>query len=398
MSSPAARPPAAGRADPAAAPLILLLSAAHPPDDMRVVRKEGAALAAAGWRVLHLCPGPGGPLPPVAGVAIETVAARGRLARLPLLYRRAMALRPAAVHASEPDAWAVARAVAARSGARAVLDVHEHYPSRLDGRLPPALRPLGRRGLRLALRGLARGADAVVLAKEGLAADFPGARRRVEVRNHALVPADLPRRAHRPGPLTLLHLGAFGVKRGWPQLLAALALAPPATRLLVIGRFTDGSEDAFRAEAARLGLAARIEIAGWMPAEAALARAAREADVNLVLFQPGEENHRLALPHKLFDGMAIGLPAIAPDFAAEVAAIMRESGAGLLVDVTDPAAIAAAIAALSDPVRRAALGAAAAEAARGRWGWPAEAARLVALYRELLGPATLGFSDAAGTG
>ena len=51
-------------------PLVLMLSAAHPPDDIRVVRKEGAALAAAGWRVRHLAPGGGAPAPAaVAGVA-----------------------------------------------------------------------------------------------------------------------------------------------------------------------------------------------------------------------------------------------------------------------------------------------------------------------------------------
>src|SRR3712207_9086675 len=33
-----------------ALPIFCMLSAAHPPDDLRVVRKEGAALAAAGWR------------------------------------------------------------------------------------------------------------------------------------------------------------------------------------------------------------------------------------------------------------------------------------------------------------------------------------------------------------
>ncbi|MBY0334133.1 MAG: hypothetical protein K2X49_26040, partial [Acetobacteraceae bacterium] len=58
------------------APLVLMLSAAHPPDDVRVVRKEGAALAAAGWRVRHLCPGPADAPPAVAGVAIETFARR----------------------------------------------------------------------------------------------------------------------------------------------------------------------------------------------------------------------------------------------------------------------------------------------------------------------------------
>ena len=42
-----------------------------------------------------------------------------------------------------------------------------------------------------------------------------------------------------------------------------------------------------------------------------------------LLFQAGEVNHRLALPHKLFDAMLAGLPVIAPDFATEVVAVVR---------------------------------------------------------------------------
>ncbi|MFL1462938.1 glycosyltransferase [Roseococcus sp. DSY-14] len=364
--------------------MILLLSAAHPPDDMRVVRKEGAALAAAGLAVRHLSPH--GPAPAsLHGVAIETLPpGLSRPRRWWPLLRRAVALRPSAIHASEPDAWVLALLAGWRTGARVVLDVHEHYPSRLDARLPPALRPLARAALRGACAALGRLADAVVLAKEGLAADFPGART-VLARNHALVPPGLAPRRHAPGPLTLLHLGAIGRARGWPPLLAALARLPPTTRLLVIGRFTDGSEAAFHAEAARLGLSARIEVAPWMPAEAALRRAAAEADVNLVLFQPGEENHRLALPHKLFDGMAAGLPVVAPAFATGVAGIVRAAGCGVLTDPADPAAIAAAVTGLADPARRAALGAAGRRAAEGEWGWAAEGARLVALHRSLSG-------------
>ncbi|EFH09310.1 hypothetical protein HMPREF0731_4472, partial [Pseudoroseomonas cervicalis ATCC 49957] len=88
-----------------------------------------------------------------------------------------------------------------------------------------------------------------------------------------------------------------------------------------------------------------------MPHEAALAEAAR-GDLGLVLFQPGVENHRLALPHKLFDCMLAGLPVIAPAFATEVAEVVAEAGNGLLVDSADPAAIARAVAALANPARR----------------------------------------------
>ena len=106
-----------------AAPLVLMLSAAHPPDDIRVVRKEGAALAAAGWRARHLAPVGAAPTAPsAAGVELETYARRpgwlGRLLNIPALARRAARSGAAVLHASEPDAWIAALLTARRSGAR----------------------------------------------------------------------------------------------------------------------------------------------------------------------------------------------------------------------------------------------------------------------------------------
>ena len=366
-------------------PLVCMLSAAHPPTDLRVVGKQGAALSAAGWPVLHLCPAVAGAPAAHAGVAIAGFPrARGwggRVLGIPALARRAAETGAAVLHAHEPDSWVAALLAARRSGARVVLDVHEHYPSRLDPHLPAPLRPLARAALRGFCRWAARRAAAVVVAKDGLAGDFPAAPRLVPVRNYAAASAVPPRR-HAPGPLALLHLGALGRSRGWPQMLDALALCPPGTTLRLVGRFTDGSEAAFHARAAALGLAGRISLTPWLPYAEAMAEAAR-ADVGLVLFQPGEANHTLALPHKLFDCMLAGLPVVAPAFATEVAGIIRAAGCGELVATASPAAIAAAIGRLAEPARRQALGQAGREAALGRFGWPAEAARLVALYRDL---------------
>jgi glycosyltransferase involved in cell wall biosynthesis len=179
----------------------------------------------------------------------------------------------------------------------------------------------------------------------------------------------------------LVHLGAMAQSRGWRPLLAALALLP-GVRLRLVGRFTDGSGPAFRARAAALGLAGRIEETGWLSQDQALAELA-QGDVALVLFQPGVENHRLALPHKLFDAMLAGLPVIAPAFAEEVAAVLRAAGCGVLVDSADPRAIAAAVEALADPARRAALGAAGRAAALGEFGWAAQGQVLVGLHAAL---------------
>jgi glycosyltransferase involved in cell wall biosynthesis len=381
--------PALGAPRPGAAaagrPLVLMLSAAHPPDDLRVVRKEGAAIAAAGWRVRHLAPG-FAPPPVVDGVAIETFEKPrgwlGRLLGIPRLARRAAASGAAVIHASEPDSWLAALLAARRCGARTVLDVHEHYPSRLDARLPRFLRPVAREAIRFACRAMARHADAVVVAKDGLDQDFSAPAKIVAVRNYAPAARVAPH-VHAAGPLTLVHLGALSAARGAFTMLEALALLPPATRLLLIGRFTDGSEEAFLASAEALGLRERVLQAGWMPHEAALARAAGQGDVGLVLFQPGVENHRLALPHKLFDCMAAGLPVIVPAFAEEVAAVVREAGCGVVADVAEPRAVAEAIRSLADPLQRARLGAAGVAAARGRFAWGGEAERLVALYGRL---------------
>jgi glycosyltransferase involved in cell wall biosynthesis len=371
-----------------ARPKVLLLSAAHPYADIRVVMKEGVSLAEAGYAVTHLCPAPASGVAPalVAGVTISTFPGRRgvwrRLFGIPRLALRAAGLRAEVIHASEPDAWAAALLAGWWSGARIILDVHEHYPSRLDGRAPAMLRPILRGLLHGVCWVMGRAADAVVVAKDGLGEPFGGEARVVKVRNYALGTV-LPR-AHVHGPLTLVHLGALSRARGAMQMLETLALCPPKTRLCLIGRFTDDSEREFWTRAKALGLNTRITSMGWLPHEAALAAASR-CDIALILFQPGAENHRLALPHKLFDAMLAGLPVIASAEGVEVAGVIRDAGCGALVDAADPAAIAAEVERMADPVRRSTLGQAGRRAALARFAWGGEAARLVALYGRLTG-------------
>jgi len=384
--APATAPGA--RAAGGEAPLVLMLSGAHPPTDLRIVGKEGAALAAAGWRVAHMAPAPlrGARDVPAAQAGVEILTYPrvggliGRLRAAKALARRAAKLRPAVIHAHEPDSWYAAILAARETGAAVVLDVHEHYPSRLDTRLPGIVRGLGRRALRAALAWMAARADAVVVAKDGLEDAFPGVAV-VPVRNYAVAVPVQPR-AHRHGPVTLVHLGSLTRERGAFEMLRALNKCPEGTRLSLIGRFNDASETDFLAEAKRLAVSGAVERHGWLPHEEAV-RLAAEADIGLVLFQPGHENHRLALPHKLFDCMLAGLPVIVPNFAEEVAEVVRQTGCGVLVDTADPDTVAEAVRALSDPHLRAEMGAAGRAAALGRYGWAGEAERLVRLYEEL---------------
>jgi len=380
--------------------LVLMLSAAHPPEDVRIVAKQGAALVEAGLRVRHLAPGHAYQTT-LQGVEIASHGPlpqgwRARLRGIPRLARHAAAARPAVIHAHEPDSWVAALLAGRRCGARVVLDVHEHYPSRLDPRLPAALRPLARFALRGFCRVAGWAADAVVVAKDGLDDAFGGPARCVKVRNYA-TPAPIVPRAHAPGPLRLVHLGALGRARGAFTMLLTLSRLPPQTELVLAGRFTDGSEAEFTTAAAELGLTPRVTSLPWTPREAAT-RSAAACDIGLVLFQPGVENHRLALPHKLFDCMLAGLPVIVPDFAEEVAAVVREAECGLTVNTADPAAIAAAVQRLADPALRNAMGARGREAALTRFGWAGEAARLVGLYRGLMAASQVATATAPPSG
>ena len=102
--------------------------------------------------------------------------------------------------------------------------------------------------------------------------------------------------------------------------------------------------------------------------------------------QPSTLNHRLTTPNKLFEAMAAGVPVVASDLPG-MAAIVRETGCGLLVDPTDASAIAAAISSLLDaPVaERDAMRKRSLAAHRSTYNWESQAAILLGEYGRLTG-------------
>jgi glycosyltransferase involved in cell wall biosynthesis len=179
----------------------------------------------------------------------------------------------------------------------------------------------------------------------------------------------------------VLCLGNVAPGRGVEQLCRAIADVPDAVLLIV------GPGGAFRdrlaAEAVSLPAADRIRFLPAVdPADIPAMTAA--ADVAAMVIQPTTLNHRLTTPTRLFDALGVGVPIVASDLPG-MAAIVRSSGAGVVCDPTDPAAIAAAIRSILDapPEVRAAYRAAALAAARGPYAWEAQAERLVGVYRSL---------------
>ena len=107
------------------------------------------------------------------------------------------------------------------------------------------------------------------------------------------------------------------------------------------------------------------------------------ADVALALLQP-IERYTVALPVKLFEYMACGLPVIISDFPAN-RTVVAGADCGILVDPTDVEAVAAAIARLSaDPAEARRLGANGRRAFETQYNWQTLEQKLLALYEELV--------------
>ncbi|HNT89084.1 MAG TPA: glycosyltransferase, partial [Candidatus Hydrogenedentes bacterium] len=170
------------------------------------------------------------------------------------------------------------------------------------------------------------------------------------------------------------------------QLLDAMkriAREVPDIKCVLLGGYVYGSLDDYRGAIREAGLDAHFDILGVVPYEAVPAHIA-VSRVGLILFQPGLVNHTLAMPHKLFDYLREGKPVVAPDFAVEVARIVREADAGLLVDVTRPEAIAdAVLRLLRDPAEAARLGGNGRRIVETKYNWEREEARLRDVFTAL---------------
>jgi glycosyltransferase involved in cell wall biosynthesis len=311
--------------------------------------------------------------------------------RLPRMLWRLLALgsiavgaraeRPDVVHANDIatliPGWVAARLV----GARLVYDSHEYavgvpYRKAFWAWLAGTIERL-----------LIRRCDAVITVSDGIAdrlqARYGLRERPTVVRN---VP-DLPPPAGAPdlreemgvgeAPL-VLHQGAVADGRGGENLIRAVSFTESAHVLFL------GADGAYTQGLRRLAVELEVDSRTHFhpPVElATLLSYTTQADVGVSLLQDSCENHRLALPNKLFEYLAAGLPVVVSDLP-EMRQLVRERQVGWVTDPGDPADIARALAeatgslddeSLENRVRIAA----------SELNWQSERTRLTDLYAKL---------------
>lgn len=257
--------------------------------------------------------------------------------------RRTLLETPARVfHASGlyvlPAAWAAARAC----GARVVYDVRELYPHVPSTVGKPWARAfwsaLERRYIRRVAAVLTVG-DAIA---DRLAATY-GVARPVAIYNipprkdfpASLAPLlpDLD-----PDTVLLLHQGHMMKERGCEQLVAAMPDIEGAALAFLGG---GPLRPALRKQAADAGVEDRVYFVDPVPADRLLAYTA-SADVGVTPLQDTCLNRRFALPNKLFEYLAAGLPVVASDLP-EIRRVVAPHDVGVLCEPGDQAALVAAL-------------------------------------------------------
>ncbi len=376
---------------------ILMLVATAVANDSRV-RREAEALVAAGHSV-HII-GKDVPeefVPPV-GITVSSVGASspfrsagsGRPLSLPLRFGRWLMLprhrnavfsswsRGAVadgrvrdydvVHAHDFTALEAAAELAANRGVPYVYDSHELWLGRQRQYRPTPLQDM--RELRIE-RDIGGRAALVITVSDGVAAALArayGWSDVVVVRN-SFPPADDDPTALF-APTGLAYVGRIDGQRELETVLRAAASLPDLP-LRLVGPVDEAWVMAHRADLDAVG--AKLEPA--VDLETAT-QVLREVGLSLVTLTAGPQNHRVALPNKLFHAIQAGVPVIAADLP-ELARAVRGYDIGELYRPGDDAGFVAAVRhaqarypQLVENVRN----------SRSEMSWPADAATLTARY------------------
>jgi glycosyltransferase involved in cell wall biosynthesis len=269
-----------------------------------------------------------------------------------------------------------------RRGKRVVFDSHEDIPAQLLAK--PYLSPIARRTLSSAFAAYQRHA---FRRFDGLIAATPFIRTRLEpihpntvdVNNYPVLQEFGAAPDWDAKRMEVCYVGSISAIRGIRELVRACELLQTPARLSLVGGF---AEPALEQEVADYPGWQRVDAHGHLD-RAGVQQAMRRAMAGLVTLHP-VVNYLDALPVKMFEYMAAGLPVIASRFPLWQD-IIEGNGCGLCVDPEDPQAIAAAIDHLCrHPHIARRMGENGRRAVHTTYHWGSEAGKLAAFYESLV--------------